>query len=348
MTGAHGGGPLPRPRPRSDGRRAAAAVVAAAATWGTTGTSQALADLDVSPVAIGAARTVAGASVLVVMARFTATRRARVGATTRVAIADDGSAAPGLTDGDVPVGLGMPRVPLLVAGAGIAAYQSLFFAGVALAGVAVGTAVGIGSVPIVAGTLDWLVDGRRPDRRWWLATAIAIAGCALVLTPSGDDGQVDALGVALALGAGAAYAVVTVASRRVLDAGVRPTTAMAAVFVVGALPSVGVLVATDLGPLLSVRGGLLVTWLAVVTVGLGYALYAAGLRVLPPAVVGTLTLTEPLVAAMLGVLLLRERPGPVAAVGAVLLVTGLLVVAVRPRGRGRVGGDPPSGAVRSR
>lgn len=297
-------------------RAAALAVVAGAATWGTTGTAQALADVAASPLAVGAARTVFGAAVLAVAASAT---RAFGPATT-----------------DAPT-----RAPLLVAGVSIAAYQVLFFAGVAATGVAIGTVVGIGSVPVLTGLVAWVADRARPDGRWWGATVLAIAGAVLVLSSSGGSSEVDATGVLLALGAGLSYAVLTVASRRLLDAGQHPTGAMARVFAVGAVPSVVLLTLGDGAALLTGRGVALVAWLALVTVGAGYVLYARGLREVPPATVGTLTLTEPLVAAVLGVLVLGERPSGLALLGMGALAVGLVLVA-RPRqgdGTGRTGSD---------
>lgn len=292
----------------TDRRTAAIAVLVGAATWGTTGTSQAVADVAASPAAVGAARTVVGAILLALLAGATTRSRAGVSA----------------------AGGGGVRVPLLVAGAAIAAYQVLFFAGVAATGVAVGTVVGIGSVPVLTGAVAWAADGVRPLARWWGATALAVVGAVLVLVRSGGSTELDGTGVLLALGAGLAYAVLTVASRRLLDAGWQPTRAMAAVFAVGAVPSAVLLVLGDGGGLLTARGVLLVLWLGVVTVALGYALYARGLQVLAPATVGTLTLAEPLVAAVLGVALLGERPGALAVLGAALLATGLLLVARSP------------------
>lgn len=285
-------------------RTAALAVVAGAATWGTTGTAQALADVAASPLAVGAARTVFGAVVLLV-----------------VAVATTRSSPPGAAD--------RPAGALLVAGVSIAAYQVLFFAGVAATGVAVGTVVGIGAAPVLTGLVAWVADGARPSSRWWGATALAVAGAVLVLRSSGGSTQVDALGVLLALGAGLSYAVLTVASRRLLDAGLPSTRAMAEVFVVGALPSAVLLAMTDAASLLSGRGLALVGWLAVVTVGAGYVLYARGLREVAPATVGTLTLTEPLIAAVLGIIVLAERPSGLAVVGMLALAAGLLLV-VRP------------------
>lgn len=296
-------------------RAAALAVVAGAAAWGTTGTSQAVADLDVSPVVVGAVRQVGGAVVLGLLALLVLRRAGR--GTPPVPSAPVG-------------GFRRDRRALLVAGAAVVAYQLSFFAGVARAGVALGTVVGIGSVPVFAGVLTWTVDGVRPRRRWWPATAVAIVGVALVLAPTAGAAPVDVVGVVLAASAGFAYAVLTVASRRLLDAGHHPTVVMARVFVVGAVPAVVVLAVADLRGLVGARGAMLTVWLAVVTVAIGYVLYARGLQVLRPPTVGTLTLAEPLVAAALGVALLGERPGSSAAVGAVLLAGGLALA---------VGGD---------
>lgn len=285
-------------------RAAALAVVGGAATWGTTGTAQALADVTAAPAAVGAARTVLGAVALVALA---------------VVLPAGPPSTPDARQGRT--------VPLVVAGLSIAAYQACFFASVAATGVAVGTVVGIGSAPVLTGLVAWLADGDVPRRSWWAATGAAVVGAGMVLGSSGSTTEVDAGGVLLALGAGLSYAVLTVASRRLLDAGWHPTVAMARVFAVGAVPSVVLLAVVGTSDLVSGRGALLVGWLAVVTVGVGYALYARGLRELAPATVGTLTLTEPLVAALLGVVLLQERPGGVAVVGMGALALGLVLVA---------------------
>jgi DME family drug/metabolite transporter len=58
---------------------------------------------------------------------------------------------------------------------------------------------------------------------------------------------------------------------------------------------------------------------------LAYVLFGRGLRHLPAGPVATLVLAEPLVATLLGVGLLGERPGPVGWLGAGLVAVGLLV-----------------------
>ena len=299
------------------------AVLAAATAWGTSGTAQAVADLG-APVVVGAARTVSGALALWVAAAV-------------VLGADRGRAVVGRRPEEVAAAPRPPAVLLpgrgrwsgavVVAGLAVVVSQVSFFAGVAITGVAIGTVIAIGSAPVVAGLLQWGLGGRRPSVRWWCATALAVIGVSLVLLVGADGPAVDVVGVALALLAGSAYGVVTVASGRVMATGVRPTTAMARVFLVGGAPALVLLLAGDPSPLVSVPGASLVLWLGIVTVAIPYLLFARGLRRLPPATVGTLTLAEPLVAAVLGVAMLGERPGPASAVGGLLLVVGLALAA---------------------
>ena len=63
---------------------------------------------------------------------------------------------------------------------------------------------------------------------------------------------------------------------------------------------------------------------------MSYVLFSAGLRRLRSSTVATLSLTEPLTAALLGVVVLGERPGLLAFLGALVLLSGLLVISTGP------------------
>ena len=84
----------------------------------------------------------------------------------------------------------------------------------------------------------------------------------------------------------------------------------------------------------SVEGLAVALWLGLATTTVAYVLFGRGLRVLPTGPVATLVLAEPLVATMLGVLLLGERLDATAWAGAALVAAGLGlqgVVSVRSR-----------------
>lgn len=292
-----------------------AAVLLAALCFATTGTAQQLADVDASPLSVGAARILVGGGILGVVALVTARRRERPAAR---------SARSG-----VPVG-----VLVAVGALGVLAYQPTFFAGTRLNGVAVGTVLALGSAPIVTGVLDAVVRRRPPGRRWIVATAVALVGVVLVtgLTGGGVGAPAPA-GLLASFGAGASYAVYAVASKLLLDRGWGAARVMGSVFGTAAVFSLPVLLTTSPGWLLTPAGISLALWLGVVTTAVAYLLFGWGLRVLAPATVATLTLAEPLGATLLGVLVLGEQLGALAIIGLVVLAAGLALLSVPARRR---------------
>jgi drug/metabolite transporter, DME family len=288
-------------------------VVAAAVLWGTTGTARALGPDAASPTAVGASRLVVGAAGLVAVHLVT-TRKGEV----------------------APPGGGRARRWLPVAGAAvaIAAYQPLFFGGVARTGVAVGTVVGIGSAPVFAGLLGMVVRGERPGTRWTVATAAALAGTGLlVVSAAGDAGPggagADVTGLGLALGAGLAYAVYALASKLALDAGWTPDALTVRVIALAGVLVVPVAVAAGVGPLGSPSGVVMILHLGVVTMLVGYLLFGRGLAGVGVGTAGTLTLAEPATAAVLGVIVLGERFGGATTVGIALIAAGLATLATQ-------------------
>ena len=302
------------PEVRGPGDRGARALVLASAVlFGTTGTAQALGPA-ANAVEVGAARIAVGGAALVAVALVAEARK-------------------GQARGD----RGLSGAAVLVSAGGVAAYQLCFFAALAGTGVAVGTIVALGSAPAFTGLLSWLSGGRRPGARWLAATLLAVAGCALLVLPDGAT-AVAPLGVSLALGAGASYALYTVSSKALLDAGHPPARVMALAFGLGGLALVPVLVLGDSGWLTSPAGLALAAYLGLVPTTLAYGLFARGLRRLAPPTVATLTLAEPLTAALLGVVVLGERPTAAAAGGALLVLGGLALASVQPRRRERRSG----------
>ncbi len=296
------GGPLPR-----------LLVLGGAVLWGTTGTTQALGAPEADPGTVGAMRLAVGALSLIVLALAAGRGRALLGL-----------ARPGA------------RAAALIGATAIAAYQVFFFEGVSRTGVAVGTIVGIGSAPVFTGLVELVVRRVRPERVWAMSTALAVAGCVLLVSSGGEETVVDPVGIVLALGAGASYAVFTVATKHLLDRGCQPFETMAGTFTAGTAALLPLFLGGDLAWSTSGRGLAAVLWLGVVTVGVGYALYATGLRSLPAASVATLTLGEPLTAGLLGWLVLGERLELLGTLGVIAVVAGLAVLALSPGARSRV------------
>jgi DME family drug/metabolite transporter len=142
---------------------------------------------------------------------------------------------------------------------------------------------------------------------------------------------VDVVGVGFALLAGLCYAVYAIAAARLIIAGAPSRAVMAAVFGTGALLLVPVLLGSAPRWLVNPIGLAVAVHLAVVTTAVAYLLYGRGLRSTPVSVAATLSLAEPAVAAMLGLLVLREPLSATSAVGLTLVGLALAVLAA-PRG----------------
>jgi DME family drug/metabolite transporter len=80
-------------------------------------------------------------------------------------------------------------------------------------------------------------------------------------------------------------------------------------------------------------------YLGAVTTTLGYVLYARGLRTTSVPTATTLTMAEPVVAALLGLIVLNERLGAVAFAGLGVIYISLILLV--PRGKAR-SPRPPS------
>jgi DME family drug/metabolite transporter len=283
----------------SEGRgRAVASVLAAATLFGTTGTAQALGPSGSTPLGVGAARIVIGGAGLLAVLPWLGGRR-----------------------GDA-LALWRTRWGLL-AGLTTAAYQVFFFAGVARAGVALGTLVTIGSGPVFTGLLSWLVLRERPRASWVLATAVCVLGLALLVGSGATAPDVDPVGLVLALASGFGYAVYTVAAKRLMTDGHRSDEVMTAAFALGGLLLVPVLLTQPLAWLTTPSGLAMALWLGLATTTVAYVLFGRGLRHLEAGPVTTLVLAEPVVATLLGVLVLGESLALLAWVGAGLVLAGL-------------------------
>ncbi|SEG73789.1 drug/metabolite transporter, DME family [Nonomuraea solani] len=277
------------------------AVVSAAVLWGTAGTAGLLVSAD--SVALAAARLVIGGAALALLAR----------ARLRRAVSPS----------------------LLLAAAAVAAYQLCFFAAVGRTGVAIGTVVAIGSGPVFTGVLSWLLHGRRPNARWALATTAAICGCAALIAGDGQlatGGQV-LTGVAFALLGGLLYAFYAVTAARAIGEGAESNAVMGVLFGGAAVIMLPVLLLTGVEWLAEPAGLLAVAYLGLGTTALSYFLYGRGLRTTPVATAATLALAEPAVAAILGVVVLKEHLGLVSVAGLLLLAISLIAVAVPERER---------------
>lgn len=290
------------------------AVLAAALLFGTTGTAQALGPDTTTPLSVGAVRLVIGGTGLALIA-FVLAKRHHARASM--------DAAPRPSLGIRPLAL------MVLTGFCLALYQPLFFLGTARNGVAVGTVVALGSAPILAGLLEWALTRRVPSGTWMLATGLATVGVVLLGFggEAGGAGGTDLLGVLGSVGAGASFAVIANAQRRLLDGGWDPFTVVGAMGASSAVLSALVLPFVDLGWLATPSGLVMALWLGFATISIAYVMFTWGLGGLTAATAATLTLGEPLTASILGIVVLGERLSTLAISGLIVLAAGLALLA---------------------
>jgi DME family drug/metabolite transporter len=206
----------------------------------------------------------------------------------------------------------------------MALFQPLFFSSVRLTGVAIGTVVTIGSSPVFAGLIDWLYFKNKPTRTWGVATLLAIVGCVLLFVNKGEA-TVNPVGIALALCAGTAFAIYTHVSKALMEKE-EALPAVAMTFSISALL---------LCPISLVYGiewvGQSANWLPLAFMGvfgtsIAYLLFLTGLQKISSSSAVTLSLGEPLTAAILGVFLVGEYLSVTAWIGVAMLLGGILVI----------------------
>jgi DME family drug/metabolite transporter len=273
--------------------------VLAAVCFATTGTAQQLGPDSSSPLGVAAIRFFIGSIVLFIIAFLRPSRN--------------------------PISQQQPLATWVwVATAfGQALYGAAFFSAVRSTGVAVGTVVALGSAPLITGAITAFFSRKAPSRSWLGTTTFAIIGMSLIVV-SGKESQVTVSGVALALCAGLGYALFALGSKTILSSGVSSELAMAKVFGVASLMLAPTLFFVDYKWLLHGDAIVMVVWLGVVTLALAYWSYATGLRQLEPSQTTMITLVEPVVATLLGAVVLSERPSVLAWCGIVVVIAALL------------------------
>lgn len=222
---------------------------------------------------------------------------------------------------------------VITAGALLAAFQAGYFASVALVSVSVATMTTIGSVPVFVALASAVLRRRLPDTATLLSILAALLGLALLTwSPVGVDGRWGlAGGIACALAAGAAFAALTLVTRRPVT-GLDPLRTTAFGLLAG-----GVLLspaALWLGMAFPARWDVLAVaaYLGVVPTALAYVAYFRGLGESRPVVAALSALLEPLTAAVLAAVLLGDRLGVAGWCGAALLAGAIAVSYRRPRG----------------
>jgi DME family drug/metabolite transporter len=287
----------------------AAAVLLAAILWGTTGTAAAFAPA-VSGLAIGAAAMGIGGLLQAALAAGPLrTHRAAVRGKLRT---------------------------ISLSAVAVAIFPLAFYSSMRLAGVAVGTVVTIGSAPPAAALIERIVDGTRLSRWWVAGTVVGVLGVLALAWSHPSDatsaagttlpgGWSHLAGIGLGLLGGATYALYSWGAARVIQGGIPSRATMGAIFGIGGLLLMPVLLATGSTIMSSGVNLAVVSYLALVPMFLGYVLFGRALATVSASTATTLSLAEPAAASLIAVLVLHEHLTAPAWLGLSLLFASLVI-----------------------
>lgn len=291
-----------------------AAIIFAAVVWGTTGTAATFAP-GVSSAAIGAAAMGVGGIAQALIALHAIGR-------SWLALWDQ-------------------RYLLVIGALAVAIYPLAFYSSMRLAGVTIGTVITIGSAPLLSALIEYVIEKTYLSTRWAIGALIGLVGMALIcIAENSSHGEVVGaesvpLGVFLGLLGGLTYALYSWTTRRMMLKGVRSPVAMGATFGIGGILLLPVLIITG-GPFLESWSNAAVgIYMAVVPMFLGYLCFGYGLARVKASMATTITLLEPVIAAILAVIIVGERLPVLGWIG-VALVVGCLVVITIPLPRRRL------------
>jgi DME family drug/metabolite transporter len=281
-------------------------VLIAAILWGTTGTAQSFLPQTAQPLTIGASRlAIGGFSLLFIMLLMK-----KINFTT------------------------WPWKLTIIAAICMALFQPLFFTSVRVTGIAIGTVVAIGSAPIFSGMIEWLFLKMKPSRAWVMATTLSVIGCSLLFLNK-DALTVNPLGVTLSLIAGFVFAIYTIISKSLL-AKVEAIPAVAMTFSISALILMPFLFVFDSSWVTEPKNIGTILYLGFMTTSVAYILFLLGLKKVPSSSAVTLSLGEPLTAAVLSVIIVGEVLSPVSWLGVILLLGGIIVLTFSGRKRAKI------------
>ncbi|WP_394211843.1 DMT family transporter [Enterovibrio calviensis] len=262
------------------------AILLSSVLWGTTGTVANFAP-QISSLAIGAFAAGIGGLLLAI--------------TARKSLRQDGQL------------LLQHRTTLLIGAIALAVYPLAFYSSMRLAGVAVGTVVSIACAPFMTVIIERLFGKASAiTPRWLLSVVLGTIGIVMLTFAESSHAQTatqqsDKLfGVMLGLLAALTYAIYAWVAKRLIENGVQSESAMGGIFGLGAMLLLPTLMFTGEHLFSSLSNTLVVTYMALIPMFLGYLIFGFGLRHVNASKATLLTLFEPVVAACFAVWIVGE------------------------------------------
>ena len=219
-------------------------------------------------------------------------------------------------------------VVMLAIGVAMALYQVCYFAAIPRIGVTVAVLITLCVAPVIVALLSAVLLREPLTGPVTLALLCALSGTVLLVSGAPESNTLPGTmvaGVLLALGAAVSYAAITLCSRALTNM-YHPLQPITIGFVASAFLLLPFVLATGLTVYYSTVGWALLLYLGVVPTALAYVLFQAGIRHTTATVASIVTLVEPLTSTVLAWLLFGEQLGRLGILGALLLLTAMLIL----------------------
>lgn len=281
------------------------AILVASVLWGTTGTAAAFAPT-LGPLAIGAV-AMGGGGLLQALVASRAIRENRQFIRENLSI-------------------------LLLGIAAVGIYPLAFYSSMHYAGITIGTVVSIGTAPLIAAILERFFDRKSLSKIWFVSFICGVVGVSLLsvgenhAVQEGTNEWNKIFGIFLGLVAATTYSLYSWAAKRLIDRGVAAKAAMGMIMGGGAVILLPTLLVTGGGLLHSSTNLLVAGYMMLIPMFLGYLLFGFGLKTVNASKATTLTLFEPLVAAIFAIVLVGEHISWVGWIGMFLIFICILIL----------------------
>lgn len=175
------------------------------------------------------------------------------------------------------------------------------------------------SAPFFAAILGWLILRESVRHSTWIATAVAMAGIAVMVVDGISLGQM--VGNISALASALGFAIFTIALRWKKLEDMLPAIFLAGIFAI--VISATICLANDYSLMLSTNDASIAVAMGVFQVGVGLAIYTVGSKVVPAAELALLSMTEVLLGPVWVWIFLGETASVYTLMGGVILLLAI-------------------------
>ncbi|OCG13559.1 hypothetical protein A9G24_01965 [Gilliamella sp. App6-5] len=221
---------------------------------------------------------------------------------------------------------------LIVGAIAVMIYPLAFYSSMRLSGVTIGTVVSIGSAPILSAIIEYVNGDFRLTKRWLIGATFGILGMILLSFSENNLTTVQnnhiIIGVLLGLIAGFTYALYSWSARQLMLKGISTKSAMGATFGCGGVLLIPIMVLTGFGVCDSLTNMTVCVYIALVPMFVGYLCYGFGLSKISASTATTITLLEPVIAAVLAILVVGETLPLMGCIGIFFILICLALITI--------------------